>query len=343
MGLIYPRDLRDWQSWQNSQRPLRSIRGKLLGDRSKVVLAMGSSRPDLVIAVEAAHHSVTQATFTPLAFLPRERIALVLPEGCRHWVNEADGWRGAEIPLTELDEQLREAVRAPRAVLAAGHYTPIGREVYRWSVTYDIPYFVAQHGLLTPYAAPLPPAATLLAWSAADASYWWGDRQDAATHVVGSQLLWTAAHQPVTQRTEDLVYLGQLHAAEINHGDLVDAAIEFCLRTSAKYRGHPNESDQRSRRAHEELQHRGVRFETSGQPLFSLGAPVVSVFSTGVLEAATKGLAAYVDYPQPPEWLLDFWRRYDLRPYDSGVSTPPPAQPSVQPAQRIAEIFSSVS
>lgn len=35
--------------------------------------------------------------------------------------------------------------------------------------------------------------------------------------------------------------------------------------------------------------------------------------SHGVLEAAARGLPAWVDYPDPPEWLEEFWARYGLQ------------------------------
>ena len=44
----------------------------------------------------------------------------------------------------------------------------------------------------------------------------------------------------------------------------------------------------------------GITIDRSGIPLRELGAPVVSVFSTGVLEAAAAGLPAWVTLPDPP-------------------------------------------
>ena len=43
----------------------------------------------------------------------------------------------------------------------------------------------------------------------------------------------------------------------------------------------------------------GITIDRSGIPLRELGAPVVSVFSTGVLEAAAAGLPAWVHARRP--------------------------------------------
>ena len=75
-------------------------------------------------------------------------------------------------------------------------------------------------------------------------------------------------------------------------------------------------------------------------PLADLAAPVVSVFSTGVLEAAARGLPAWVDFPDPPAWLREFWDRYDMRPY-GGDPTPAPARPDEEPAVAIARLLAA--
>ncbi len=95
------------------------------------------------------------------------------------------------------------------------------------------------------------------------------------------------------------VYLGQLHAAELARRDLARAAAGFCRAHDATYRPHPSERDRLSRLLHALLaspRHPRRRRAAPGE----LAAPVVSVFSTGVLEAAARGLPAWVDFPDPP-------------------------------------------
>jgi hypothetical protein len=81
----------------------------------------------------------------------------------------------------------------------------------------------------------------------------------------------------------------------------------------------------------------GIAIDRSGLPLRDLGAPVVSVFSTGVLEAAAAGLPAWVTAPQPPPWLREFWDRYTLSPW-GGPPTASPERPEVEPSRGVAEV-----
>ena len=80
----------------------------------------------------------------------------------------------------------------------------------------------------------------------------------------------------------------------------------------------------------------GIAIDRSGVPLRELGAPVVSVFSTGVLEAAAAGLPAWVDLPDPPPWLQEFWDRYGLAPW-GGPRRQPPERREVEPSRAVAE------
>ena len=73
-------------------------------------------------------------------------------------------------------------------------------------------------------------------------------------------------------------------------------------------------------------------------PLAELTGPVVSVFSTGVLEAASQGREAWVDFPRPPVWLGEFWERYGMHRFGDRP-TPAPAGPAIEPARRVAEIL----
>jgi hypothetical protein len=151
--------------------------------------------------------------------------------------------------------------------------------------------------------------------------------------------LWEAAARAAGAPAEGArpVYLGQLHGAELRHRDLARAAEEFCTTEHAAYRPHPAETDRRSRATHRRLERAGVAVDRSGTPLPELGAPVVSVFSTGVLEAAAAGLPAWVHFSDPPAWLAEFWERYGM----SRWGMPPTAAPSrseVEPAARVAQV-----
>ena len=93
--------------------------------------------------------------------------------------------------------------------------------------------------------------------------------------------------------------------------------------TGATYRPHPSERDRASRRQHARWERAGIRVDRAGGPLAELTTPVVSVFSTGVLEAAARGIPAWVDFPGPPivaRGVLDALR--DVAP---GASAPTPS------------------
>jgi hypothetical protein len=184
--------------------------------------------------------------------------------------------------------------------------------------------------------APLPSGAHLLAFSAQDADFWRSGRTDVTTEVIGSELLWNAAHRPrpaVGDATTP-VFLGQLHGAELPRAISGGTAFAFCRDGAARYRPHPAETDRLSRWQHEIWRRRGIRFAAPGG-LLDEPRPVVSIFSTGVLEAAAAGIPAWVTCVRPPAWVQEFWERYGLRPW-GGAPTPPPPQPDIEPARAIA-------
>jgi len=337
VGLRFSRDLAAWQRWQAAHQPLpRRVRalvrrpeppalalrveGGLEGGAPRVLVALDSRSPTSQLALSA-----------PIAHLTGGAVVLERAPG-----------RAADPAATPLggpevaDHALLDGVRA---VVALGHYMEVGAAAHRFAVRRGLPFVVAQHGLVTPLAPPLPPDARLLAWSGADAAFWAAGRPDVETAVVGSQLLWAAAEQ----RRPELegrfggppVYLGQLHGAELPRRDLARAARAFCLAHDATYRPHPSERDRISRLIHARWRRAGMRVDTSGLGLAELAAPVVSVFSTGVLESAARGLPAWVDFPDPPAWLREFWQRYDMRPF-GGEPTPAPAAAPDEPARAVA-------
>lgn len=333
-GLIHPEDLGSWQAWQAARHPFSRVRRAVRpAAPSTPALVLGGAEPRLLVVLESLSSSNCAAFLAPLQALDLADVAMLLPCGL-----------GALLPehTWETQRWAPEALPGLRAVLAPGHFSDLGHHGWRISQERGIPFLVAQHGLITPLAPPLPHAAHLLAWSEPDADFWWSGRAGSST-VVGSQLLWEAGTDrstaPVDSRATP-VYLGQLHGAELPRRDLARAARAFCLQHGATYRPHPSETDRLSRAQHRLWERRGIRIDRSGTPLREATGPVVGVFSTGVLEAAARGLPAWVDFPRPPDWLREFWERYDMRQFGTSP-TPAPPRPTTEPATAIAAILRS--
>lgn len=346
-GLRHPADLVAWRRWHESRHAVRhavrTVRARVRpGGPDLVVLHSPPEGAEILVAVEATHASFGGAVVAPLAHLPADRTAVVAPAG---WTPPV-GY-GAHRRSTLVLDRLGDLV-SPRAVLAAGHYTPIGEAVFALAESRGLPFLVSQHGALTPYAPPLPRAAHLLAWTEADAAFWTTGRHDVDVTVTGSQLLWQAGSTtgdgtPTSAGDAGpLTYLGQGHAAEVSRARLARAALATCREHGAVYRPHPSERDVTSRAVLRGFERAGVRVVTDGPPLVDLEAPVVSVFSTGVLEAAARGRDAWVDFPRPPAWLGEFWERYGMHRLGE-PATPAPARPEVEPARRVAQAVLEVT
>lgn len=355
--LLHPADLVAWRRWHETRHPVRwaarSARARLRPSPAATAdLLVPQGEADLLVAVEATHASVDRAVVAPLGHLDPTRTMVLAPVGWQPPVVYAAHVRRT-IALSEV--RGREGLDGTRAVLAAGHYTEIGAAAYALADDLDVPFHVSQHGALTPYAPPLPRAARLLAWSGADGAFWTAGRQDVEVTVSGSQLLWVASPgdrrgpDTVTGRpagptaaSRPLTYLGQGHAAEISRARLAHAALTTCREHGAVYRPHPSERDVTSRAVLAAYARAGITVETSGVPLAELEAPVVSVFSTGVLEAAARGRDAWVDFPRPPAWLGEFWERYGMHRL-GGSPTPAPARSDVEPARLVAEVVTEAA
>lgn len=337
-GLRHPGDLLAWRRWHESRHPIRFVarHAKARIRRAAptgVALLAPADRAEVLVAVEATHASVDRAVVAPLTHLPPERTAILAPSG---WQPPAayDGHERRTITLDRLPGLVDPAV-----VLAAGHYTGIGEAVFAVADERDLPFYVSQHGALTPFAPPLPRAARLLAWSEADGAFWTAGRADVEVTASGSQLFWDASRAAASDRRSagPLTYLGQGHAAEISRARLARAALITCREHGAVYRPHPSERDVTSRAVLAAYERAGITVDRAGVPLVDLEAPVVSVFSTGVLEAAARGRDAWVDFARPPAWLGEFWERYGMHRLGS-TPTPAPVLPAVEPARRIAEL-----
>lgn len=340
MGLIFD-DVARWRRWQAGRAPVRSaVRGAR--DRSRRAappwLLLGSSEADLLVVLDARTPSALAAYAAPVARLRElHRVAVLAPSDPTD-VLPAHPWS------VRRPEDLPAALRTIRTTYSAGTFAPLGAAVHRSSAPGTC-HVVGQHGLLTPMAPPPPPGAHLLAWTAADAAFWRSGRADLVTTVVGSQLLASGAPvAPAAVREPDTtpVYLGQLHGAELPRRRLAAAALGFCRAQGATYRPHPAETDRRSRAVHDRLRRAGVEVATPADPLTRAGRPVVGVFSTGILEAAARGIEAYAEFPDPPPWLREFWHRYDMRGLDQGP-TPPPVRTFVEPATAIAAVLEATT
>lgn len=337
MGLNHPFDLAEWHRWQKSQSPVRRIKGMLRKrDEAALFVSVRGQFPQILVVLDSAKPTSIAAYMRPLGFLPDKDVAVLAPADVSRLLPGV-GWRTQQV---FPDLGIPDSVRDVRVMLAAGNYLPAGAAAHKWSTLLNARFMVVQHGLVTPHAPPLPGGSHLLAFTAADADYWAAGRQDVTSDAVGSQLLWQAAQQqaPSLERTERPVFLGQLHGAELPRRGLGRAASSFCISTGATYRPHPSETDKLSRFQHKLWEKRGMRIDRSGAPLTKVTAPVVSVFSTGVLEAAAKGISSWVTYDRPPKWLQDFWERYDMSQWGN-EATPAPAQPMHEPAAAIAQIL----
>ncbi|MDP5227722.1 MULTISPECIES: RNA-binding protein [Arthrobacter] len=297
-----------------------------------LMLAVRGREPGTLIAVEASTPAQQAALLDPAERLPSdEPLAVLAPQ---------------RIPLPggpwtwqPADRELPSALRSLHVVLVVGHYLPAGSLAVRWAGDLRADVVVVQHGLLTPYAPPLPHGATVLAFGDADLEFLRAGRNDLRGYVVGSQLLWNAL-QTSTARDTDAeappVYLGQLHGAEMGRSRKAASASEFLRDTGASYRPHPSENDILSRLQHERWRRRGITIDDGSIPLKDLDRPVVSIFSTGILEAAVRGLPAWSHYARPPAWLEAFWDRYGIHRWGD-TPTLAPQTPSREPAQAIAD------
>lgn len=329
MGLRYS-DLDRWQSWQDRRNALRRakarLRGRAAGPAEPVWYARGPERPDVIVGVDSASPTSLASVLEPLRHLDGVHVAVLSAVDLAGRLGE--GW--APAPPPDAD---------PRVLLTLGAHLGVGARLAR---TYGrARHGVVQHGLLTSLSPPAPPGADLLTWSDADADFWTAGRPDLHATTVGSQLLWAAAARPVAEppsRFLPPVYLGQLHGAELPRAAMARAALAFCRETGATYRPHPAETDRLSRLAHRALARVGVQVRPDGRPLAEVGRPLVSVFSTGVLEGAALGLPTWVHYPAPPTWLADFWHRYRMSRWGDGP-TPVPEWVTVdtEPARAVAE------
>lgn len=335
MGLRFPNDLASWQRWQHNQHPLRRLRDVARRPAPAVMyLHIRGDEPAILFALDASTPTAIASVLEPLDHLDASSIAVLAPRDIS--ARLAGDW---VVRPVENAVELPLELRGLRSVVSAGHFLAAGYIAYRWAERLAADYFVVQHGLLTPFMAPLPPNAHLLAFSERDAHFWRSGRSDISARVVGSQLIWRAAAlgreagDVVSEGTP--VFLGQLHGAELSRRKSGRTAQRFCTQTGAVYRPHPAEVDRLSRVQHAAWRRRGIEFAPPGA-LIDERRPVVSIFSTGVLEAAAAGIPSWVTCVAAPGWVREFWDRYELSPWGGSPTSPPPL-PDVEPARAIAQ------
>ena len=357
--LKYPLDLDAWQAWQRRQKKLKWAKYKLnsLLDsaRSRTVaeepvrglLYTRGTKPQVLIVMDSFSPTNRNAILEPLKYLDVVDVALWVPEDASEYLDgqyaserySRKDWSEQEISGDELKSLLPDV----RIVLSAAQFLGRGAAAYEFSRAIGAEYWMVQHGLLVPQAPPLPVGCTLLAFSEADAQFWASGRRDITTHAVGSQLLYLAAQKAAgaeAQKQNDLepIFLGQMHGAELPRASFAYASHSFLKKFGGSYRPHPSEKDKLSVLTHQLWEKEGIRIDRSGTPLNEVPNPVVSIFSTGVLEAAIRGIPAWVYHPAPPAWLVEFWDRYGMNQWGQ-EPTPAPVQPKKEPAQRIAELM----
>lgn len=330
MGLRFPADLAGWQAWQRRRNAGRTLISALRPQsRPSYELASNGPDPQLLVVVESASAG-SISMLEPLKHLEGVPIGVVSPFPVAATL-PGGPWRTTRVSELSLP--------SVRAVLGAGHYLPLNEQGYRLAARQKAVFGVVQHGLLTPMAPPLPRNAHLLSWSDADAAYWTHERTDVTCDSVGSELLWRAGVDAVGAGNGGAerrpLFLGQLHGAELSRAQMSEAILRACAHGRADYRPHPSETDRLSQATHKAFEAAGVRVARDATPLRLLDRPVVSIYSTGILEAAARGRSAWAYLPRPPAWLGEFWERNGMSRWGD-EPTPPPPLPDVRPARSIA-------
>ncbi|MDU7361542.1 MAG: hypothetical protein E7L00_10095 [Propionibacteriaceae bacterium] len=337
MGLAF-QTIDEWRKWQASRRRIHVLKDVLLRrtstptDAPDVRFWARGDNPALLIACDS--DSPTNH-FSLLAPLERDGAPAVVahPAGVDLSLDQTI-WR----PIDHDDVPWS----AITSLASIGDHLPVGAWAHGLANTHGWQQWVVQHGLLTPFSPPPPRGATVLTWSDADAAFLREGRPDLQCTTVGSPLLYNAARHPAphVSRFAKPVFLGQLHGAELSRASMTRSVTAFWKETGATYRPHPREEDKLSRAQHALWQRMGMEISTGGA-LAQLNRPVVAAFSTGILEAAARGIPAWVYHQRPPSWLEEFWSRYAMARW-GGRPTPAP-EIVADPAARIASTLTGTN
>lgn len=337
----YSSNLEEWRRWQVSQgltirRAVRWTKDLFKGGRGTADFQLfnASERARILVALDSLGPTPTAALIEPLKHVANlEWVAVLAPQGTTS-VGPFD--KSESCSAAELADKVPNVDR----VVSLGNYLPAGAAACDLAQERGVRFIAVQHGLLTPFAPPLPPNCELLAFSEADAEYWRADRDDVTARSVGSQLLWNAKPDHAPDNEGPGYFLGQLHGAELPRKDFAISARQYCETTRATYRPHPAETDALSRMSHRRWAKHRIEIDHEPTPLAELRGPVAAVFSTGVLEAASAGKPSWVHHPYPPPWLSGMWERYGMsrwRAYRDPEPTKGLRRPEVEPAVSVAK------
>ncbi|HJC70363.1 MAG TPA: hypothetical protein H9932_11925 [Candidatus Brachybacterium intestinipullorum] len=348
MALIHPHSLERWQEWRDTRRPAAALRGaasRLLRRPDPAQAAApgftlhtreGTGTSRVLLGIDAAGPTGQESLLAVLPYLHGTVEVLTPADLDLSLPGDAD-W--THHPVIEPRAAL--AGRGITAVLTTGWEHPVGREVHAWAMHADVPNAVLQDGTVTPFSAPLPPRTTLLAWTEADGEFRRSGRREIEVRAVGSQRLWEASHgDPVEDVDPEAtpLFLGELAAVELPRRLAASAAHSFCRSTGARYQPGPADGDRLSRATHSLLRRRGITVQDPPLAPSEFRGPVVSIMSADLLEAAVRGLPAWVHCPHAPDWLHEYWERYGLRPHGAPATAAPPIGAD-EPARLIAQIL----
>ena len=292
----------------------------------------------MLAALDSLGPSEVAAVLEPLRLMAaRAPVAALLP---MHLAGSLPvPLRAAVRPWDESGPPAEDVARLEAAITIGGHL-PCGALVHSLGRRLEIPQYVAQHGLITPFFPPLPEDAVLLAWTDEDGkAVARASSPPAGAVTVGSQLLWKAARKSEGapgEASRPPVFLGQLHGAELDRSVTVRTVDRLAREGPLVYRPHPAERDLLSRLQHRRWARRGVAFDADPRPLPELDRPVLGIFSTGLLEAAAARRPTWAACVQPPKWVEELWERYSIARHGAPEPTAPPELPQKQPASAIA-------
>lgn len=341
MALIHPRSLERWQEWRSSRRRVPGIHRALTSPpaaASGYVLhsRAGEGSASTLLGIDTADGAASGGLPAVLPYI-HGTAHVITPAGVALEALSGPQWHRRQItrPVDGLNQL------GVTSVLTLGWHLDVGSALHAWARDAGVPGAVIQHDVLTPFAPPLPPETTLLAWTVQDGRFHSAGRDDIDVRVVGSQRLWEARHDSsgTAVEVEDRpVFLGQLAEIELPRRVTLGAAYGYCRSTGAMYQPGSGETDRPSRLAHAVLRRRGVTMQEPGTALSAQSRPVVAVFSADLLEAAVRGLPAWVHAPHAPAWVAEHWERYGMR-RAGGEPTPPPEVGADEPARLIAQIL----
>lgn len=345
MGLKYPEDFRRWEKWYKRQNKIRYVKDFLkknrnLNSQNFLVASKVQANPNILIALGSTSSTQVSAVLIPAEKLENlgKNVAVIAPIETEEFLVS----RGYSILQKNVDCDSERYFSNVKEVIATDQFLPVGRWAHDQCQKNNWQLNIVQHGLLHPFANPLPANSYLFCFSEEDASFWKSGRQDVNHQVVGLQLLFdahqkTGANEGISP-VNKMTFLGQMHGIELSRLSFAKSSYDFCRKNDAIYRPHPAEKDKISTLTHKIWVKKGIKIDTSGTPLNQSNTPVVSIFSTGVLEAAIRGVPAWVYHSNPPAWLIEFWERYGMNQWGS-EPTPAPVQPDIEPALAIANII----